>query len=60
MAVAQVTVTEGPDLHQRIADAAERHGVKTSEVLVVKSGQIDTSSEGAPNGALLADKRLER
>ena len=60
MDVAQVTVTEGPDLHQRIAEAAERHGVETSDVIIIKSAQIDTSSEGAPNGALLADKGLKR
>ncbi len=60
MDVAQVTVTDGPDLHRRIAEAAERHGVETSDVIIIKSAQIDTSSEGAPNGALLADKGLKR
>ena len=50
MDVAQVTVTDGPDLHRRIAEAAERHGVETSDVIIIKSAQIDTSSEGAHNG----------
>ena len=58
--MSQVTVTEGPDLHQRIAAAAERYGVKTKDVQVIKASHIDTSSGGDPTGSPLAEHGLKR
>ena len=55
-----VTVTDGPDLHRRIADAAKRYGVKTKDVQVIKASQVDTSSGGGPTGSPLAEHGLKR
>ena len=60
MADKEVTVVDGPDLHMRIAAAAERHGVQTSDVVVLRPSQIDTSGEVAPGGAAFTDKGLKR
>ena len=56
----KVTVTDGPDLHQRIADAAKRYGVKEKEVEVIKISHVDTSRGGGPSGSPLSEKGIER
>ena len=55
-----VTVTDGPDLHRRIADAAERNGVDVKDVEVIKVGQVDTSRGGDPAGSPLSEKGIQR
>ena len=60
MAEKNVTVTDGPDLHRRIEEAARLHGVETSEVAIVRPSQIDSSGEVAPGGATVADRGLKR
>ena len=55
-----VTVTDGPDLHRRIADAAERHGVEVKDVEVIKVAQIDSSRGGDPAGSPRAEKGIQR
>ena len=56
----KVTVTDGPDLHQRVADAAKRYGVKEKEVEVIKISQVDTSRGGGPTGSPLSEKGIKR
>ena len=60
MAEKEVTVTDGPALHRRIAVAAERPGVQTSDVVILRPSQIDSSGEVAPGGAAITDKGLKR
>lgn len=60
MAAKSVTVMDGPDLHQRIAAASERHGVPTKDVKVIRSSQVDSSRERGPSGPLLSEKGIER
>lgn len=56
----KVTVTDGPELHQRVADAAKRYGVKTKDVDVIRVSQVDTSRGGDPAGSPLSEKGIKR